>query len=105
LSQDHEDLSAYPYKTIATHGGETGEAAAKLAAQLTLDERTSYLLSLAGRWHDLGKAHPVFQGAILEDRRDVSQRGRTDLAKAPDEVWARGRGIFGQRRGFRHELV
>lgn len=105
LAQDHEDLSSYPYKTIATHGGETGEAAARLAAQLSLDERTSYLLALAGRWHDLGKSHPVFQAAMRQEHRDAAQRGRTDLAKAPSQVWARGRGMFGQRRGFRHELV
>lgn len=104
-SQDHEDLSVYPYKTIATHGREAGEEATRLAKVLQLPDRVAALLDLAGRLHDLGKAHPAFQGAIDPNRRAPGLSGRQDLAKAPDAVWKRGPNRFGSRRGFRHELA
>ncbi len=105
LAQDHEDLSSNPYKTIATHGAEAGAVALEVAGALGLDERHSYLLALAARWHDLGKAHVVFQNAMRKEQRVEELQERQDLAKAPNEVWRRGKGIFGKRRGFRHELA
>jgi len=38
---------------------------------------------LAGRWHDAGKAHKIFQDAIKEESRVKDSIDRTDLAKAP----------------------
>ncbi|MES9906682.1 MAG: CRISPR-associated helicase Cas3' [Sedimenticola sp.] len=104
-TQDDESLStASQWKTIATHGRETGELAASLAA--TLIPEYASLFNLAGRWHDAGKAHPAFQGSMQgKDRPDNSL-----LAKAPQTAWLRGRNLYpmadGSRRpGFRHELV
>jgi CRISPR-associated endonuclease/helicase Cas3 len=101
-AQDHEDLSEREaYKTIAYHGHETAEEARQLAAALGLDGALTRLLDLAGRLHDLGKAHPEFQAAIAA--RDAALAERTDLAKAPPPAWKRGQ-IF-KRPGFRHELA
>lgn len=109
--EDTEKLSASPsdkpdlYKTIATHDREVGDLADQIASPL-LPARLRALVVLAGRWHDLGKAHPAFQAAI-EQRADHADR--VDLAKAPDGAWqkpCRYRSRTGEmRRGFRHELA
>jgi CRISPR-associated endonuclease/helicase Cas3 len=104
--EDAEDLSATPaWKTIATHGGEVAEAAGHVASALKLPETVTAALRLAGRWHDLGKAHPAFQGSIRSADRPLRQ----DLAKAPARAWGRDnlyRALGGDHRpGFRHELA
>lgn len=93
--QDDESLSAYPWKTIATHGLETGCLACALAKILVPDFAS--LFELAGRWHDAGKAFPPFQNMIVADDRP----DRRDLAKAPPNAWL----PKNRRRGFRHELA
>lgn len=104
-SADDEELSAYPWKTIRTHGREAGSEASKLGRALGLDPALVDLLGLVGRWHDAGKAHPVFQAAIADAARELggSTAGRRDLAKAPADAWRRP--PYPQRPGFRHELV
>lgn len=108
-AENAEDLSAYGWKTIATHGREVGQVAGRLARALALPERLAGILELAGRWHDVGKAHPAFQGSI----RAPGRPARRDLAKAPDHAWPRAH-LYDmsadgerrrQRRGFRHELA
>jgi CRISPR-associated endonuclease/helicase Cas3 len=62
---------------------------------------------VAARWHDCGKSHPAFQGAI----RHTNRPNRNDLAKAPDQAWLRPRGTYrfsddsDTRPAFRHELA
>ena len=93
------------WQTIATHGLRVGEAAGRIAAAVAPDK--TGLLRLAGRWHDLGKAHAAFQGSIQADGRPA----RDDVAKAPDVAWPCSvRDMYridsgDQRRGFRHELA
>ena len=56
------------------------------------------MLERAGRWHDLGKAHPVFQEMMIRDRPD----------KVEGVPWAKSEQktrIQKGRQGFRHELV
>jgi CRISPR-associated endonuclease/helicase Cas3 len=104
-SADDDHLSAFPWKSIATHGGETSEELHKLAMSLDLPARLREVLALAARWHDAGKAHETFQSAINEDaRRGAGELGaRRDLAKAPGSAWRRP--AYPDRPGFRHELV
>jgi CRISPR-associated endonuclease/helicase Cas3 len=104
--EDDEELSATAaYKTIASHNIEVGRIAAQIVKDL-VPKRLAELIELAGRWHDVGKAHPAFQ-AIIEKRGAYSTR--VDLAKAPDGAWQTPclyRSRDGEmRRGFRHELA
>jgi CRISPR-associated endonuclease/helicase Cas3 len=104
--EDTEELSAAAaYKTIATHNAEVGQLATRIAEGL-VPERIADLVELAGRWHDVGKAHPAFQ-AIIEARGPYLTR--VDLAKAPRGAWQSPclyRNADGEtRRGFRHELA
>lgn len=103
--EDTEELSAAAYKTIATHNAEVSQLAGRIVAGL-VPQRLAELIELAGRWHDIGKAHPAFQAAI-QVRGPYQRRG--DLAKAPKGAWQRPclyRSADGEtRRGFRHELA
>ncbi|MEM9492454.1 MAG: HD domain-containing protein, partial [Myxococcota bacterium] len=104
-AQDDDSLSHLQiFKTIATHGRETGDTVRELGAALDLAEPYRALLVLAGRWHDAGKAHETFQGAIGNDGREpAGLRERRDLAKAPAGAWRMP--PYPERPGFRHELV
>jgi len=102
-AQDDESTSACPWKTIASHGRETGQLARELASELIPE--LARVLELAGRWHDAGKVFPAFQDSI----RHANRPGRHDLAKAPSGAWLVGRALYpmegGHRPGFRHELI
>lgn len=103
---DTEELSVQAWKTIATHCGEVAEIARQLGAAIGLPAEIRECLEIAGRWHDRGKAHGAFQGAIAHAHRP----NRNDLAKAPNEAWLRPRGTYrfpdGESRpGLRHELA
>ena len=104
-TQDDESLSAYDWKTIATHGRETGELARSIARILAPE--LADIIGFGGRWHDGGKVHLAFRGSI---QGDPPQAGRDDLAKAPQAAWLKRSNLYrmpdGSRRpGFRHELA
>lgn len=91
--------------SLTEHLADADAAAIELCAQLGVaDPRWSASMSEAARLHDVGKAHPVFQSALLsavsvelpESLRTVplaKSGGGGRLRYSPD------------RRGFRHELV
>jgi CRISPR-associated endonuclease/helicase Cas3 len=90
------------WQTIAVHGAQVGQEAAQLAALLC--PNLTRLFDLAGRWHDLGKAHEAFQNSIEHESRPE----RSDLAKAPRDAWPIKKLYAmngGPRKGFRHELA
>ena len=105
--QDGENLSVSEWKTIACHGAEVSQAAHDIATKLRLPDEHRSTLAMAGHWHDLGKSHPAFQGAIRAAERPL----RTDLAKGPDNAWLRPPGTYrfpddsDSRPAFRHELA
>jgi len=106
-AQDQDDLSQASWQTIGFHGGAVARQVTALLDPLSgLRDRFGTLLHLAARWHDLGKAHPAFQGAIH------GGPARGDLAKAPAQAWDQGRCIYvipgdppQPRPGLRHELA
>jgi CRISPR-associated endonuclease/helicase Cas3 len=104
--QDSEGLSVHAWKTIITHSSEVVSIVSELARTLELSDELQKSVAIAGRWHDVGKAHGAFQGAISHPNRPQ----RNDLAKAPDAAWLRPRGTYrfadGELRpAFRHELA
>jgi CRISPR-associated endonuclease/helicase Cas3 len=107
--QDGENLSFTSWKTIACHGSEVAEEAEKIVGEIHLPDAILDILVNAGRWHDWGKCHPAFQGAM---RRSENRPARCDLAKAPEEAWLRPPSRMyryedgsDERPGFRHELA
>jgi len=107
-SEEEEALSMLPasaWKTIEVHGREAGQHARRIARELGLDDVLADLLDLAGRWHDAGKAHRVFQSAIKDPERELAKPAglRRDLAKAPESAWKSP--PYPERPGFRHELA
>lgn len=103
-----DDVSVAPWKTIACHCGEVAAEVNKIAEATKVPQALRDILALAGRWHDLGKSHPAFQGAI---RLPGHRPDRCDLAKAPREAWLKPPGNYRTldgselRPGLRHELA
>jgi CRISPR-associated endonuclease/helicase Cas3 len=105
--QNGENLSLNEWKTIGCHTSEVANAARDIADSLRLPAELRDVLMLAGRWHDVGKAHLAFQGAM----RATDRPSRLDLAKAPESAWLRPLGTYrfpddsDARLAFRHELA
>lgn len=104
-SEVSEQLSESQWKTIATHCQEAQRIGRDLADSAGLNERCAYLVQLALRLHDWGKAHPAFATGTY---RVVPER--VDLAKAPRAAWRPNGQLYdtpthGHRKGFRHELA
>lgn len=107
-SEGDDAFSKGEWKTIGVHSDEVVAEAAALSGALRLPGEVGNVLSLAATWHDHGKAHPAFQGAIRpKEGRPTTQ----DLAKAPSGAWLRPPGLYrtadgsDTRRGLRHELA
>lgn len=105
--QDGEQLSFNPWKTIACHTAEVAKEAAEIAKQLGLPNNLQDVLELAAFWHDWGKSHPAFQGAM----RGTDRPARFDLAKGPEGAWRKPPNMYRflddteTRPAFRHELA
>jgi CRISPR-associated endonuclease/helicase Cas3 len=103
---DDDIPSQDTWQTIADHSSEVVAELGKIADSLGFAPGWREVVETAARWHDRGKAHAVFQEAILDgppgDReRPDSWRGRRDLAKAPEHFWRK----HYNRKHFRHELA
>lgn len=112
-----ETLSFSQWQTIAFHTDEVVKHTTRLSKAMNLPAELTRVLKLAARWHDLGKAHPAFQGAI-KDAADEQRPDRNDLAKAPQSNWRAtdswmyrcpvglaGDDRFEYRPSYRHELA
>jgi CRISPR-associated endonuclease/helicase Cas3 len=83
------------YLSILDHSNDIVAELEQIFAEVKLNGLPKEDLVTAARWHDRGKAHPVFQNAIAEDMEKLN---RTEWAKAPSM------GPY-KRRCFRHELA
>jgi CRISPR-associated endonuclease/helicase Cas3 len=103
---DTDLLSVYGWRSIAEHTDDVLEYLEAILRGLPFDELPRAVLTLAGRWHDWGKAHGTFQAAIRDEmegdgKRPSQRAGKQDIAKAaPKEFWQPY-----QRPHFRHELA
>jgi len=68
-----------------------------LSNTLALDQRLTETLQVVARWHDVGKAHPVFQEMLRS----------SGMPPSSDTPWAKSASQQGRcaRKGFRHELA
>jgi CRISPR-associated endonuclease/helicase Cas3 len=102
-----DDLPSQDFwQTIAEHANDVVVETIEIASKLGLDDEWRQAVEIAARWHDRGKAHPIFQDAINDGRpgeidRPELWRGRRDLAKAPKPFWKKSY----LRKHFRHELA
>jgi CRISPR-associated endonuclease/helicase Cas3 len=105
--QDGEQLSFNRWKTIACHTAEVAQTARDISRQLGLSPELQSILEQAALWHDWGKSHPAFQGAM----RGPDRPARCDLAKGPAEAWRKPPDMYRYlgdsetRPAFRHELA
>ncbi len=106
--QDGENLSFSAWKTIACHSSEVSNEAKRISEALKLPGHIEEILVTASHWHDWGKSHPAFQGAMRALDRPV----RNDLAKGPDKAWLKPPSRMyrylddsEERPAFRHELA
>lgn len=106
-SHDGDDLSASEWKTIGCHISEVVDGVKAIGEAVELSKKMRNVLAVAARWHDVGKAHPAFQGAI----RMNGKPPRNDLAKAPGPAWPHPPKTYRTlddrdiRPGLRHELA
>jgi CRISPR-associated endonuclease/helicase Cas3 len=105
--QQDAEIPGDSWKTIACHTSEVAVAAKEIAEQLNLSQGLQDTLQLAAIWHDWGKSHPAFQGAMCDNARPA----RIDLAKGPKGAWRKPPNMYRfldgseSRPGFRHELA
>ena len=102
-------------QTIAEHADQTVQVLQEILSSLSLPSELQQALETAARWHDRGKAHPVFQNAIRElldqlpTLPDACQRAAAKglLAKVPNPKHLNSNSfrIHYDRPHFRHELA
>lgn len=95
------------YVTLTEHLQDVAGEAEALAGRLGLDEAQQSILTEAGRWHDVGKAHEAFQrGICSENGYDKhAQWAKTERIEFPDYHTLDENGERQKRKGFRHELA
>jgi CRISPR-associated endonuclease/helicase Cas3 len=101
-STDPTSTGARRWVELEEHLADTEHAAAKLLDELRphLTEQQREAVRLAARYHDLGKAHPVFHASLARSTDQPPARTDVVYAKSPGDKPLRH-----NPPGFRHELV
>ena len=86
-----------PWQTLIQHNDQVIDELKKILSNCSIPAHICETLLEAARWHDAGKAHPVFQGAILSD----------PPKEVVTSIWAKSPQFAAgySRKGFRHELA
>ena len=84
---------------LSAHLGHVAAEADTLCKALDVDADTRAVLVRAARWHDVGKAHDVFQSSMRRGLGDCAIENGVLLAKTVE------RNIRHERAYFRHELA
>ncbi len=83
--------------SLTRHAQDTLRKANELVLTVRLADPSATIVTTAALWHDVGKAHAVFQ--------DTMRRANAGIAAEDGTVWAKGVHLARhERRGFRHEL-
>jgi len=85
--------------TLAAHTEHVVAEARALCAELCLTSRERDAILRAARWHDVGKAHPVFQDTMRRGVGEPARYGEAFLAKSENQH------LRHHRAYFRHELA
>lgn len=97
-----QGVTSQKWETIAKHADHTLKKMEKLISDIEpIAWEHAHILKNAAFYHDIGKAHCIFQEAILSNADE-----NIDAMKG--ELWAKSNqqnGIKYKRRHFRHELV
>jgi CRISPR-associated endonuclease/helicase Cas3 len=104
--EEAEDLSQIDqWLNVLQHTGHVCRKLDEIMRDSDVSKADRRILRLAGRWHDRGKAHSVFNSKLKSEalaEEVVQQRlAGQPAAKAPGNAWKKN----GSRRGFRHELA
>ncbi len=91
--------NARTWLTLTEHTQHVTDTVQTIAAALNLAPAASAMLTTTARWHDVGKAHAVFQDALKTAPGIPAPEASTVYAKAPNR--ARRYAV----PGFRHELA
>jgi CRISPR-associated endonuclease/helicase Cas3 len=99
-ANDDDPYLKSDWQTIAQHTDQVfSELRSLLKHYPNINPKHHGALLEAARYHDIGKAHDVFQRALLQ----------SETSSAPDKesLWAKcpGRAAKYERKGFRHELA
>jgi CRISPR-associated endonuclease/helicase Cas3 len=120
-ANDDDGLSQSDWQSIAQHTCKVCVELDSILGKLSLEQCENNAIRIAGRWHDWGKAHQVFQSAVDDGQvferngktiqrheRPAEWRGDRFVAKAPGmnkklphpNFWRKY-----ERKHFRHELA
>jgi len=113
-SKMNDDDETYTGKWIplATHLNSVSEVAAELSRNVGLSQSLQEVLTIAGRWHDVGKVHAAFQNMLISGQTDEAalRKGgpwaKSDAISQKGNYWvmdASGNRVL--RTYFRHELA
>jgi CRISPR-associated endonuclease/helicase Cas3 len=93
---------AREWQPMAEHTKLVVQSTEVLTSELGLVSTLASALKTAALWHDLGKAHAVFQKALLDGpHRPPDEKALYAKSKNPPKPGA----FPAERRGFRHELA
>ncbi len=93
------DTATGVWVELTKHLGHVEMEAGRLADDLGLDQWRE-TVAVAGRWHDVGKAHDAFQHALLAPVAEGQHPGPGPWAKSNHQNYVRS-----ERPYFRHELA